>query len=263
VNHRAGLLLIQNTWLSWMEQRSFFFIIAFGWMLPPLIYLFVWATAAGGGSVGGLTRDEFIVYYLIFIVVNQLTYSQTEWTVGMTIWDGSFSRLLLYPISPIYNTLANEIAGKAVFLTFVIPVTLGLALLLRPEVSFAPANVALFVPALLLAWMLRFLWGYWIALLAFWTDRLDGLLSLQNALNFILSGEVAPLALLPPFLQTVAMVLPFRYMIGFPVELVTGQLTPSEIATGFAMQLGWTLISFLLYRLVMHKGLQQYTAVGG
>jgi ABC-2 type transport system permease protein len=48
MNARGGLALIKATWTSWVQYRSFFFVLAFGWMIPPLIYLLVWSTAAGG-----------------------------------------------------------------------------------------------------------------------------------------------------------------------------------------------------------------------
>jgi ABC-2 type transport system permease protein len=246
-----------------MEQRSFFFLVAFGWMVPPLIYLFVWATVAGESAVGGMTRDGFIVYYLVLIFANQVTYSQANWTVGDMIRMGDFSRLLLYPMSPVYNTLASEIAGKAVMLSFVVPVTLGLGLLLQPTITLTPAGVAAFVPALLLAWLLRFLWGYWLALLAFWLTRADALLALQDALIFVLAGQVAPVAVLPGFIQTLAVILPFRYMIGFPVEVLLGQLAADELLLGFGMQLGWLLVAFLLFRTFWRRGIRHYEAVGG
>lgn len=263
MNHRGGWALIRSTWLSWMEQRTFFFLVAFGWMVPPLIYLFVWATVAGESTVGGMTRDAFICYYLVLIFVNQVTYSQTNWTVGDMIRMGDFNRLLLYPMSPTYNTLASEFAGKAVMLSFVVPVILGLGLLLRPEVALSPAGIAAFLPTLLLAWLLRFLWGYWLALLAFWLTRTDALLALQDALVFVLAGQVAPVAVLPGFIQTLAVLLPFRYMIGFPVEVLLGQLAVGELLLGFGLQVGWLLVAWILFRILWRRGLRHYEAVGG
>jgi ABC-2 type transport system permease protein len=261
--YRAGLALIRNTWLAWSQQRSFFFLIAFGWLIPPLIYLFVWANAAGAGEIGGLSRDQFIVYYLTLIVVNQLTYAQTNWTVGDAIRSGNFNRLLLYPLPPIYDTVAAELAGKLLMLSFAAPAALAMGLLLRPQVEISGAALALFAPALLLAWLLRFLGGYSLALLAFWTTRADGLLTVQDALVFLLAGQVAPIALLPGPVQAAAVVLPFRYMVGFPVEVLTGQLTAGEIALGFAVQTGWAAVALALALLLWRRGLRRYSAVGG
>lgn len=263
MNHRGGWALIRHTWLSWMQHRGFFFLLAFGWMIPPMIYLFVWSTAAGSQSIAGLSRGEFVAYYLVLVLVNQLTYAQTNWTVGDLIREGSMSRLLLYPMSPTYNTLASEIAGKVVMMSFVIPVTFILALLLRPELQLTPDRVLLFLPALAFAWLLRFFWGCALALLAFWATRADSLLALQDALIFLLGGQVAPLLLLQGAVKTAATILPFRYMLSFPVELLTGQLTPAAAAQGFSYQLGWLLFTLLLYTQIWRRGLRRYAAVGG
>lgn len=257
----SGLLRI--TWIGWFQERGFFFLLAFMWMMPSLVYLFVWTTAAGSATVGGLTRGEFVAYYLVLMVVNQLTFAQTNWTVGDVIRTGGLNRLLLRPLSPFADTIATELAGKGVYLLFVVPVVGLLTLVLRPEVTVTLSNLFAFFPALLLAWLLRFLWGYWLALLAFWSTRADALLGLQDTLVFLLAGQVAPVALLPGALQTVAHYLPFRYMIGFPVEIFTNQLTGAEIMTGFALQLGWIGVAFVLTRLLWRRGLDQYSAVGG
>ena len=263
MNYRGAWALVRHTWSSWLQHRAFFFLLAFGWMIPPLIYLFVWSTAAEGRTIGGLTRGEFIAYYLALIIVNQLTYSQTNWTVGDIIRDGGMNVLLLRPISPIFDAVASELAGKVVYLAFVLPVVTILTMLLKPELELRPINILAFAPALLLGWLLRFLWGYWLALLAFWAIRADSLLALQDALVFLLAGQVAPVAVLPPFMQATAIALPFRYMVGFPVEVLTNQLNSRALLTGFALQIGWLAITAGLFKLLWRMGLRRYTAVGG
>jgi ABC-2 type transport system permease protein len=210
-----------------------------------------------------MTRGEFVAYYLILILVNQFTYSTTNWTVGDLIRYGYLNGLLLRPLSPIFDALSSEIAGRVVFMVFVIPVTAALALILRPELHVTLRNGLAFIPAVAMAWVLRFLWGYALALLAFWSTRADALVALQDALIFLLAGQVAPTALLPGALQTASVLLPFRYMLGFPVEVLMGGLSSNQTVTGFAFQAGWLLVACIFFRVIWREGLKRYSASGG
>jgi len=251
MNHRGGWALIKSTWSSWMQYRGFFFVLAFGWMIPPLIYLFVWSAAAGNGEVAGISRAEFTAYYLVLVFVNQLTYAQTNWTLGDMIRAGMLNSWLLRPLAPLYQVLSTEVAGKVVFMAFVLPVSLLLAVVLRPTFQATTADIVLFSLSLLLAWGLRFLWGCWLAMLAFWTARADALLAVQDGLVFLLAGVVAPVSLLPDGLQHASKILPFRYMVGFPVE------------QGFCCQVLWLIFAASLSGLVWRLGLRRYSAIGG
>ena len=171
--------------------------------------------------------------------------------------------LLLRPMSPVYDALASEVASKVVYMAFMIPVTGILALILRPELHVTLRNGLAFITALALEWALRFLWGYWLALLAFWATRADGLLALQDSLIFLLAGQVAPTLLLPALMRKAATVLPFRYMVGFPVEVLIGQLDGPELRMGFALQVGWLLVALVLFVTIWRTGLKRYSAVGG
>ncbi|HEY4382898.1 MAG TPA: ABC-2 family transporter protein [Ktedonobacteraceae bacterium] len=263
MNVRAIWLMTRGIWMSWMQGRGFFFLLAFGWMMPPLVSLFIWYTAAGSGTVGGLTQDELVTYYLFFIPVNQMTYSQTNWTVGDAIREGNINISLLRPISFHWSTVASELAGKVVFMTFVLPFVLVMALLLHPDLHLRWPSVLLFLPTFLLTWALRFFWGYWLALLAFWVTRADALLTLQYSLTFLFAGVVAPIAFLPGPLQYMARILPFRYMISFPVEILSNQLSRMDVLIGLCYQCGWLALSLVLFALLWHTGVRRYSAIGG
>jgi ABC-2 type transport system permease protein len=183
--------------------------------------------------------------------------------VGDTIREGSFNTWLLQPMPPLYHPLASELAGKVVTMAFACPAAALLALVLRPELHTSPRQVALFILSLGLAWLLRFFWGYWLALLAFWASRSDALLAVQDSLVFLLGGQVAPASLLPTVLYAAALWLPFRYMLGFPVEVLMGKVGAGELGLGFGVQIAWLAAAAAFSALIWRAGLCHYTAVGG
>ena len=61
-----------------------------------------------------MTSGEFVAYYLLLILVNQVTLSQANWTLGEVIRSGGLSAWLLRPVSPLFNVLSSDVAGKVV-----------------------------------------------------------------------------------------------------------------------------------------------------
>lgn len=260
---RAGLELIRRSLFGWMAGRGFFWSLALGWMMPSLVYLFVWMQAAVEQPVNGFSRDDFVVYYLCLILVNQFTYPVSNWTVGDVIRSGNFSAWLLRPLPPIYEAIASDAAMKMVSMPFTIGVVIVLGLILRPSFNISLASAATFIVALILAQVLRFLLAYVLALLALWAARADALLLLNDTLVFLLAGQIAPTALLPDALQAAASAHPYRYVLGFPIEVLLGKLSGAAVWQGFAWQIAWLLVAIALYRFIWRRGLRYYTAVGG
>jgi ABC-2 type transport system permease protein len=179
------------------------------------------------------------------------------------IREGRMNQLLLRPLHPIFDAFAQEIAGKVVYLALDVPVVMILALILKPDLNPHPEQIPAFILALLMAWLLRFFWGYALALLAFWATRASALLPIQDTLIFLLAGQVAPVMLLPGPVNTLAVLQPFRYMVGFPVEILTGQLDASGITLGLAIQAGWLAAALVLSGVTWIQGVKRYSAVGG
>jgi ABC-2 type transport system permease protein len=59
-----------------------------------------------------------------------------------------------------------------------------------------------------------------------------------------------------------ANVLPFQWMVAFPVELVLGRESPRDTLIGFAMLLGWLAVGVVVLRVTWRRGVRQYSAVG-
>lgn len=263
MNLRGGLALVKKSLLSFMASRGFFWTLAMGWMMGPLVYLFVWIVAVGQGNIAGFERNDFIFYYLSLILVNQFTYPTSHWTVGDQIQIGTISTWLLRPIPVIYEAIGADLAVKLVTMPFVLVITIGLGILLKCKLTLSIESTLFFIASVILAQILRFLFAYTLALLAFWTQRIQSLLAINDTFIFLFAGQVAPVALLPGYLKQIAVILPFRSMLGFPIELLVGKLTSTEIMTGFIYQAIWIILVVIAQQKIWRLGTRQYMAIGG
>jgi len=118
--------------------------------------------------------------------------------------------------------------------------------------------------AVLLAAAMRFFISFTTGLLAFWTTRATAIMELHARVSLFLAGRIAPLALLPPAVASVAGVLWFRSMLAFPVDLLTGSVQGTNaILRGLGGQIVWLAVWIGAYRLAWIRGLRRYGAVGG
>jgi ABC-2 type transport system permease protein len=205
-----------------LQYRVSLVIWLLGSVLQPVIYLVVWTTVAegGGGAVGGFTAGDFAAYFIALMVVDHLTFSWIFYEFEYRVRQGHLSPLLLRPVHPIHKDIAENLTYKLLTLTVMLPTAGALALAFRPTFQSDPWALAAFVPALALGFAVRFAIEWTLALAAFWTTRVSALNELYFVGMLFLSGQVAPLALLPGPARLVADVLPFRWMVAFPVELV-------------------------------------------
>ena len=251
------------SWAEYVAYRMVFFLYALWAIFPPLIYLALWSTIAGDQPIAGFSHGDFVAYYLAFMVVNHLVGSIEIHTVEYEIRQGSISSRLLLPLHPALRTLTANLGFKGIGLFVVVPGVVLLALLFHPHLQSTPGMLALAALSTVLACALQFLVGISIALLAFWITRADAVNQLHETLLFFLSGQLAPLALLPSGIHLVANILPYRYMLSFPVELTMGRLSAAEVAGGFALQLTWLAAGWALFTITWARGVRHYAAVGG
>jgi ABC-2 type transport system permease protein len=249
---------------SMLQYRATLVIWLIGNILEPLIYLVVWSTVSRstGGSIGGYGARDFAAYYIVLMLVNQATFTWVMYEFDYRIREGTFSADLLHPVHPIHADIATNLSSKAVNLPFVVAAAAGLSAVFHPAFRLTPLAAAAFIPALVLAFLVRFLVDWTVALAAFWTTRVTAINQIHYMAVLFFSGQIAPLTVLPQPLQIVAHVLPFRWTVGFPVELLLGRLSPAQILTGFAVQAGWLAAGALLVKFVWRASVKRYSAVG-
>lgn len=255
---------LKTSLLVQFQYRASLLIWLLGRVIEPVMYLVVWSTVAQaqGGAVGGLTTGELAAYYICYMVVNQLTFTWIMWEYEYAIRSGALAGLLLRPLHPIHRDIADNLAYKIITTGALLPVVLLLALVFRPTFAAAWWAVLLFIPALVLAFLLRFLLEWTLAMAAFWTTRTNALNQLYFTLMFFLAGRLAPLELFPQIIQTLAAVLPFRWMVYFPVELLIRPMTWQAACFGLGMQTLWLCLIVVLLRWVWWAGVRQFSAVG-
>jgi ABC-2 type transport system permease protein len=263
----ADLYLQQfrTTFAAMLQYRASLAIWTIAHVLGPLVFLVVWSTVSNstGGSVGDYTTREFAAYFILLMLVNHVTYTWIMYEYEYRIREGLLSFALLKPVHPIHSDIADNVSSKMITLPFMILIALGLAAIFHASFSPPLWAVVLAFPALFLAFLVRFLLEWTLAQAAFWTTRVSALNQAYFAMVLFLSGQIAPLSLLPPAVQILSAILPFRWLIAFPVELLLGRLTPGQAVTGLAVQLLWLVLAFVLSRFAWRTGVRVYSAVGG
>jgi ABC-2 type transport system permease protein len=237
------------------------------WLLStnmPLVMLALWTAVAREAPVGRFAQRDFVAYYLAALVVRQLTGAWVVWELNAEIRQGTLAFKLLRPIHPLLGYACQNVAALPVRLLIAVPVALLLLFSVAGQnVTRDPVLLALFPATVFAAWLIAFLAMSIIGSLAFWFESATSLFDVWFGLYGIFAGYLVPLALYPPWVAEAARWLPFRYMLAFPVELVTGALSRADVARELAIQ--WAFVGLLLLatRVVWRLGVRRFSSVGG
>ncbi|MFB7493566.1 ABC transporter permease [Streptomyces sp. NPDC056161] len=229
----------------------------------PLLLMWVWlqVTRQRGGTVAGLDATYFITYYFAAAVVSQVT------TVSVTgAWDqsirlGNLSAQLLRPRDPGHYLYCSELCRRGLAGLFGLPL-LAVVVFLTADDGRRTVTLLMAPVSILIGFTLSFLMASAVGMLAFWMTQVHRVAQLWVGAGYILAGAVAPLRMMPDWVRTAASVLPFEATFGTPVEILAGHATVSEGLAGMATGVVWSVIAFMVYRLLWFRGLRRYSSDG-
>lgn len=239
-------------------------------LIPLTAMLYVWRTIfAGkeqGSEVGSYTLAQMISYYLLATIVDALTaVNDDDWQIAADIKDGNISQFLLKPIDYVWYRLWLFLSGRVVYLAMAAAPLAVFIFWLRRYFVFPPHWEALgcFLCSVLLTALLQFFTSYAMAMLAFWVLEVSTFIFILFAFEYLASGHLFPLDILPHRLAAVLSFTPFPYQLYFPVSVYMGKVTGAELARGLAAQALWVLAAYGIARFAWSRGIRKYAAVGG
>ncbi|HLH55665.1 MAG TPA: ABC-2 family transporter protein [Verrucomicrobiae bacterium] len=239
-------------------------------LIPLVATLYVWQTIYSGkkpgSEVGNYTLAEMISYYLLVTIVDALTaVNEDDWQIAADIKDGNISQFLLKPIDYLVYRLCLFLSGRVTYLAVaLIPLAIFVASLHRYFVF--PADwptFFLFGVSVALTALLQFFTSYAMAMLAFWVLEVSTFIFILFAFEYIASGHLFPLDILPHGLAEALFFTPFPYQMYFPVAIYMGKVSGPELVRGLVVQTAWVVLSYGLARFMWMRGIRKYSAVGG
>jgi len=250
------------------QQAAQYRIQSLLWMLfaiiRPVIFLAAWVAVAvaQGGDIGGYKVGDFAAYYVCLTFVSQLTMAWNSHEFEFEVNQGRLSAKLLRPLHPLHYSVVENL----VFKLNTLPV-LGVVLILV-SISFGAIyhtqlwHVLVFIPSVILAAGLLFMFNWVIAALAFWATRMRTANTLFQRASFVFAGQIAPIGLVPGWLQVMSYALPFWYMIGAPTEILRGSVTFDQALLILGGQAAWLAVTCVAFAWIWRRGLGAYQAVG-
>jgi ABC-2 type transport system permease protein len=102
-----------------------------------------------------------------------------------------------------------------------------------------------------------------VSLLTFWEEAYWTLSMFSWALISFFGGSLLPLEFYPGFLRPLVDVLPFKYMSYSPVMIYMGRMSTMGSLLVFLNQIFFTLVFYLIARILFNVGRKKFTSQGG
>lgn len=260
----AFILGIQNA----MEYRLDFILGLLSSVFPIMIQIFMWTAifnSTGGNHVYGYSYTQLILYTLLASIVTRLVGTGFEYEINSDIKNGDLNKYIVKPINYFTYRLSCFMGTKIFSSVILFTIIAIICFVVNHLFGFSTQvdRVFLFVLAVFFAIFLNFLIYFCMGMLAFWLSEVSLLFGTINIIFIIISGGIFPLDIFGETFIRVVNVLPFKYTIQFPVNILNEKLNIANAFSGLLTQCIWIVLMLLLAIKLWEAGRKKYIAVGG
>lgn len=249
-----------------LAYRSDFWITFIGYVLVQvLIARALWQSifeATGKEVMEGFTLPMMTLYFLIVPIGNRILTGENIGFLSREIYDGSFNRYLIYPISFFqYKTLTY--LTHSLFYALQLTLVYTVFLLVQGETSLLfSGNLFIGLTIYLIAAFAYAMLAMFVELISLWADNIWSLMVMVRFCIFFMGGAFIPVNFFPEAVQKVLVYTPFPYFVSFPVRTMMGLTTPQDLTRGSLMLILWSLFFMLSALMLWKRGQKNYTGVG-
>lgn len=253
-------------WVNWqnaLQYRGPMTIYLLGSILRIVVLLYLWnAIYREEGQMGAYSLSDLITYYLLQMMIDSLVLSYVSWEIVDEIREGNFSNFLVRPVNYLHYWFMINLSWK-LFGGVMILLAGGLfSFILIDHLSLPaePVTLLYFLLALILGGLLAFEFDFAIGLLAFWLVQANSFKYMLQYIMFFFAGTLLPLDLFPAAFHRVADLLPFKYLVFFPIQIFL-EKEPKPVE-GLVGALFWVTALYFVLQFVLKRGIARYEAVG-
>lgn len=253
-----------------LAYKGAFYLYMLCSLFGSFINYYLWMAiygSASGSSLGGLTKEEMVVYVFMGYITSLLAMISIARTVGQDVVKGNIAMNLIKPMDYRMSLIARSLGTMAYhFLMPGIFVWAGLEIykvlvLGLPVVNIA--NLVLYLVSVCFSFLIYVLFDFCFGMIAFFTTYIFGLQLAKDALLSFLTGQLIPLSFFPGAVQKIFDFLPFSSMVYTPVMVYLGKYTMTEMAAVLGRQLLWVLILYFLGDIIWKQVTKRLVVLGG
>lgn len=259
------LVSFTNTISEYFAYRLNFFLWRVRVIVGILITYFLWQSIFQGKTeVFGYSRTDMFTYILLITFLQGIVLSTQTHKVANEINTGDLSNLLIKPINYFGFNFARDLTDKFINTVFSFLEMLILIMILKPPVFLqtSPYWLGFFILLVVLAAILYFEINMLLSFIGFWSKETWAPRFIFYILVVFLAGTYFPLDIMPPPIYSFLLLLPFTYVVFFPLKVYLGSVSAVVLYKGLIIISIWIVVLGMLMNYLWKKGLKFYTAEG-
>ncbi len=255
--------LFHINWQNSLQYRFALVVYIGGYSIYIGVFLYLWsAIYREGQTVGNYTLSQLTTYYILQLMINSVIFSYVSWDVIDNIKTGNFSNFLTKPLDYYLYWFTINISGKMLEAVFIIITAGAISYFVSDYISFPQdiRTLAYFLISIILGIILAFEMDFCIGMITFWLTQVRTFKYMLQTMILFFAGAMLPLDLFPSFLTRVSELLPFRFLVYFPISIYLGKI--GDPFPSFAILLFWIILFLVISRILLLRGIKRYEAVG-